>query len=194
MIFDLQRFAEGDAPADNSADNPSPPTSDAPPENKSDSPVDDVQAKIDAATAKLKAELEAERKKREADAKKAAERLSKLSDDERRKAELEDTRRELEEQKAEFEREKIKYEAAKVLGQRNLPVEFVEYLVAEDNAKTLERITTFEKKYKKAIEDAVNERLKGKAPASGGKNVDAGNKNGVSSSFMDAIYSQQIKR
>ena len=50
----------------------------------------------------------------------------------------------------------------KVLAERNLPVEFTDFLIAEDNEKTLERIKTFEKKYKKAIEDAVNEKLKGK--------------------------------
>ena len=77
--------------------------------------------------------------------------------------------------------------------QRGLPVEFTDYLIAEDNNKTLERITTFEKQYKKAIEAAVNERLKGKAPASGGNTVDA-KQNGVSKSFLEAIRSAQIRR
>lgn len=188
MMFDLQRFDGESAPApapENSAPENSAPEADA--------PVDDVQTKIDAATAKLKSELETERKKREADAKREAERLSKLSDDERRKAELEDTRRELEQQKAEFEREKIRFEAAKVLGQRNLPIEFVDYFIAEDNPTTLQRITTFEKAYRKAIEAAVTERLKGKAPVSGGKTVDAGSK-GAASSFMQAIFDNQIRR
>lgn len=188
MTFDLQRFA--DAPADNApsdnAPQENPPSENQPPEN----PAEDVQTEINAAIAKLKAELEAERKKREAEAKREAERLSKLSDDERQKAELENTRRELEAQRAEFEREKVKYEAAKVLGQRGLPVEFTDYLIAEDNAATLERIKTFEKHYRKAIEDAVNERLKGKAPATGGKNLDTGKS---SNSFMQAIYDNQIR-
>lgn len=188
MKFDLQRFAEGEGAPEGAPENSAPPTDSA-----DSNAADEVQAKIDAATAKLKAELESERKKREADAKREAERLGKLSDDERQKAELENTRRELEAQRVEFEREKIKYEAAKVLGQRNLPVEFVEYLIAEDNPKTLERITTFEKQYRKAIETAVTERLKGKAPPSGGQNVEAGGK-GASKAFMQAIYSQQIRR
>lgn len=193
MQFDLQRFAEGDAATVETAPElPAAPTATEAPTAPPAPEADDVQAKIDAATAKLKAELETERKKREADAKRDAERLSKLSDDERRKAELEDTRRELELQRAEFEREKIRFEAAKVLGQRNLPIEFVEYFIAEDNAATLQRITTFEKAYRKAIESAVTERLKGKAPQAGGKNVDSGGDR-VSSSFMDAIKSAQVR-
>lgn len=190
MKFDLQRFAEAEAPATDTA--PELPATET--ESKSEpAPADDIQTQINNAMKALKAELETERKAREAAAKKEAERLSKLSDDERQKAELETTRRELEQERANFEKEKIKYEAAKVLGQRGLPVEFTEYFITEDNAKTLERITTFEKQYKKAIEAAVNERLKGKAPQSGGKTVDAGG-NGVSSSFKEAIRSAQIRR
>lgn len=189
MTFDLQRFAEGEAPATDTA--PELPATET--ESKSEpAPADDIQTQINNAMKALKSELESERKAREAAAKKEAERLSKLSDDERQKAELETTRRELEQERANFEREKVKYEAAKVLGQRGLPVEFTDYLIAEDNTKTLERITTFEKQYKKAIEAAVNERLKGKAPASSGKTVDAGG--GTSSSFKEAIRSAQIRR
>lgn len=183
MTFDLQRF-DGEVAPEPAPETPAP---------EVETPADDVQSKIDAATAKLKSELETERKKREADAKREAERLSKLSDDERRKAELEDTRRELEQQRVEFEREKIRFEAAKVLGQRNLPIDFVDYFIAEDNPTTLQRITTFEKAYRKAIESAVTERLKGRAPVSGGKTVEADSK-GASSSFMQAIFKNQIHR
>ena len=183
--FNLQRFDGEGSPSD------APPETtpqDTPP---TETPADDVQTQIAEALAKFKAEIEAERKKREAEAKREAERLSKLSDDERKKAEIETKSRELEEKEAAFEREKLKYEAAKVLGQRGLPVEFTEYLIDEDNAKTLDRIKTFEKQYRKAIEDAVNERLKGKAPTASGKTVDAGD---GGKSFLDAIRSQQIRR
>lgn len=146
---------------------------------------EEIQAQIDSETEKLRTELEQERKKRA-----EAERLSKLSEDERREAELESTRRELEEQRREFEREKIKFETAKVLSQRGLPVEFTDYLLADDAAKTLERIATFEKTYRKGIEAAVNERLKGKAPPiSSDKPTGA-----TGSAFMRAIYDNQIRR
>lgn len=191
--MDLQLFAEGEVAADTTAE-----TSTAPADNAdtSDNKVDDFQAKIDAAVtaqiAKYQSKLESEFKKREELAKKEAERLSKLSDDERAQAELENTRKELERQKADFEREKLKYEAAKVLSQRNLPVEFVDYLIAADNESTLENIKTFEKKFNKAVEDSVTAKLKGKAPSSSGtKTVDNPN---VKSNFMKAIFDNQIHR
>lgn len=185
MEFEVQRFAEGEGEVQvtDAGDNTS--------ADDVKTETDDVQAKIDAAVsaqlAKVQAKFEADLKKREELAKKEAERLSKLSEDERAKAELETTRTELEKQRADFEREKLKYEAAKVLSQRNLPVEFVDYLIAADNESTLENIKAFEKKFNKAVDDAVTVKLKGKAPQISGKNLDASN-----SSFMKAIYDSQI--
>lgn len=192
MEFDIQKFGEGEGtPAETTGETQNTtPTENADDGNK----ADDVQAKIDAAVTaqltKAQAKWEAEFKKREELAKKEAERLSKLSDDERQKAELENTRNELEKQKAEFEREKLKYEAAKVLSQRNLPVDFVDYLIGSDNETTLDNIKTFEKKFNKAVEDAVTTRLKGKAPQSGGKTIES---TVGKDSFMKAITDAQIK-
>ena len=191
MKFDIQKFAEGEGtPAENGGENQTPAPADNVDEgNKNDgNKADDVQAIVDAALARAQAKWDAELKKREELIKKETQRLSNLSEAERQQAELENTRKELETQRAEFEREKIKYEATKVLAQRNLPVEFVEYLVDADNESTLTRITTFEKKYKKAIEDGVNEKLKGRAPASGGKAPEVAS----NASFMKAIYDSQI--
>ena len=114
-----------------------------------------------------------------------------MSDDERQKAELENMRQELESQKAAFEREKLENEMKNVLAKRNLPIEFTNFLIAENNEKTLERITTFEKKFKKAVEDAVTEKLKGKAPQVGGTSIDASKS--VKNGFMQAIFDSQIK-
>ena len=191
MEFKLQRFADEGAIEVQSDNNTG--------ENVSadvveDNSVDDVQAKIDAAVsaqlAKIQSKWEQDFKKREELAKKEAERLSKLSDDERAKAELENTRKELEKQKADFERQKLSYETAKVLSQRNLPVEFVDYLIGDDNESTLDNIKTFEKKFNKAVEDAVTAKLKGKAPASSGKSVDNA---GGTDAFMKAIQASQIQ-
>lgn len=193
--LEIQRFAEGegaeagtgvevDAGAEAAAE------VDAKPEA---APID-VQAEINAAVAKAVKQLDAEYRKREAAAKKEAERLGKLSDDERQKAELENTRKELESQRLEFEREKLKYETTKVVAQRGLPVEFTEYLIAEDSEATLDRIKTFEKFYKKAVEDGVNEKLRGRAPASGGKTTENVNSGGSGIGFMEAIRAKQIAR
>ena len=195
MEFNLQRFAEGGEGGENQSQTP-PATENnetqGDEQKQEQKPEVDIDAKIAEAVAKAQKTFEETLKKREAAAKKEAE-LSQLSDDERQKAELENTRKELETRQAEFEREKLKYEMTKVLAERNLPVEFTDFLIAEDNEKTLERIKTFEKKYKKAIEDAVNEKLKGKTPpAGGGQSADVSKS--IKNGFMQAIYDNQVKR
>lgn len=197
-MFELQRFAEGGG--EGTGDVQGDKVTDTGDKNadvgevKADNVSDDVQAKIDVAVnsalAKAQARWEQEFKKREEQAKKEAERLSKLSDDERQKAEFENARAELEKQKIAFNVEKLKYEAAKVLSQRNLPVEFVDYLIGEDNETTLENIKTFEKKFNKAVEDAVTAKLKGKAPQTGGKSIESGS---GKDAFMKTIYDAQIQ-
>ena len=102
-------------------------------------------------------------------------------------AEFEKTRAELEAKITAFEREKLKYETAKTLGEKKLPVEFAEYLIAEDAEKTAARIKKFETEYLKAVEAAVNEKLKGSAPPSGNATIQQ-------PSFMKTIFDNQIKR
>lgn len=204
FIFDIQRFADGgDAGGDGSAGNDATgaegaaggdnkPKSD-PPENK----PDDTQVKIDAAVAarlaEAKAKWEKEYQKKAAAEQKEKERLSKLSEDERRAAELENSRKELEAKEAELKKKELRLEMVKVLADRKIPVQFMDYLIDADSESTLARITTFEKEFKKAVEDGVNERLKGKAPAAGGTRTgDSGA--GVSNGFFDAIYKNQVKR
>ena len=86
---------------------------------------------------------------------------------------------------------------AQMLADRKIPVQFMDYLIAEDNESTLSRITAFEKEFKKAVEVGVNEKLKGKAPtagASAGGTAGASGGAGVTNSFFDAIYKNQVKR
>ena len=198
FVFDLQRFADGgDAGGDGGtgdsvADGESKPKSD-PPENK----PDDTQTKIDAAVAarlaEAKAKWEKEYQKKAAAEQKEKERLSKLSEDERRAAELENSRKELEAKEAELKKKELRLEMVKVLADRKIPVQFMDYLIDADSESTLVRITTFEKAFKKAVEDGVNERLKGKAPAAGGTRTGE-NGTGVTNGFFDAIYKNQVKR
>ena len=192
--FEIQRFGEGEgADGGTGAEGDTGAEVAVEAEAKAEAAPVDIQAEVASAVAKAVKRLDAEYRKREAAAKKEAERLGKLSDDERQKAELENTRKELESQRLEFEREKLKYETTKVVAQRGLPVEFTEYLIAEDSEATLDRIKTFEKFYKKAVEDGVNEKLRGRAPTAGGKteNVNSG---GSAIGFMEAIRAKQIAR
>ena len=204
--FDLQLFAGGDGGSEGSTGgtegNPASATDAEGGENKptdelaQDKP-EDTQAKIDAAVAAAKAKWEKDYQKKAAAAQKEKERLSKLSEDERKAAELENSRKELEAKEAELKKKELKLEMVKVLADRKIPVQFMDYLIAEDDESTLSRITAFEKEFKKAVEAGVNEKLKGKAPtagASAGSAAGATGGAGVTNGFFDAIYKNQVKR
>lgn len=204
--FDLQLFAGGDGGSEGDTGgtegNPAGATDAGGSENKptdelaQDKP-EDTQAKIDAAVAAAKAKWEKDYQKKAAAAQKEKERLSKLSEDERKAAELENSRKELEAKEAELKKKELKLEMIKVLADRKIPVQFMDYLIAEDNESTLSRITAFEKEFKKAVEAGVNEKLKGKAPtagASAGGTAGAASNAGVTNGFFDAIYKNQVKR
>lgn len=203
FIFDLQRFAGDDGTTSDGGTGGNSAGADKgtggdkskndPPENK----PDDTQTKIDAAVAArladAKAKWEKEYQKKAAAEQKEKERLSKLSEDERRAAELENSRKELEAKEAELKKKELRLEMVKVLADRKIPVQFMDYLIDADSESTLARITTFEKEFKKAVEDGVNEKLKGKAPAAGGTRTNTDGA-GVSNGFFDAIYKNQVKR
>ena len=205
MKFNIQMFADGGDGGDGQPQNPAPESNgDGQPSNSTTEPKADVDidSKITEAVSKMQQNWESEWKKREIELRKElerqtkeAERLSKLSDEERAKAEIENGRKELELREKELQRKELMLEMTKVLAERNLPVEFTEYLIAENSESTLERIKTFEKKYKAAIEAAVNERLKGKAPQSGNKNPSTGGNNSRGKDdFLKVILDNQVKR
>ena len=58
-------------------------------------------------------------------------------------------------------------EATKVLSARGLPVEFVDYIVADDAETMMENINTFEKMFKSAVQDAVAKKISSPSPKSG---------------------------
>ena len=200
--FDIQRFADGGEGGEGQQEQQTTPITDG--NDNADSgdqkqdtkPEIDIDAKISEALAKAQKNFEETLKKREAAAKKEAERLSKLSDEERQKAEIENGRKELEIKEKELQRKELMLEMTKVLAERKIPVQFMEYLIADDSESTLERITTFEKQYKAAIEAAVNEKLKGKAPTAGagGKGSSGGGTPRVKDGFMKIIADNQVKR
>ena len=202
FAFDLQRFADGgDVGAGaaeaggKSEDKGAGEKAEAPSESKAEDKGDgdDVEARIAKAVKAAQEKFEKEFIKKQEAAKKEQERLSKLSDDERKAAELAANQKKLEEREKELQRKELKLEMVKVLSDRKIPVEFMDFLVADDNDSTLERIKSFEKQYKKAIENAVNEKLKGKAPKAGSE-AGAGGGKPSANAFFEAIYKNQVKR
>ena len=136
--FEIQMFADGGEGGDGQQEQQTPATTEnneTPDigEKKSENKTSDVDidAKIAEALSKAQKNFEDTLKKRDAAAKKEAE-LSKLSDAERQKAEIENGRKELELKEKELQRKELMLEMTKVLAERNLPVEFTEYLIAEE--------------------------------------------------------------
>lgn len=190
--FDLQRFTEG---ADDNGGNNAGKEGQGGDAGKGDTKTY-TQAEIDAAlTAKLaeeKGKWEKEYQQKAEAAKKEQDRLSKLSDDERKKAEIEKAQLDLQAKEKELKIKELKLEVVEDLTKRGIPVSFLDYLVVDaDSEKTLGRITNFEKEFKKAIDTAVNERLKGKTPKAGGVAVD---KTKPSGGFLDTVRKAQVKR
>lgn len=196
--FDLQRFAESSTESD-TVDTAG--TLDGDKDNKAaqetavkEEQEADVQKRIDDALTQAKARWEKEYQKKADKAKKEAERLSKLSDAERAKEEQEAIKKELEAKEKELNRKELKLEMVKVLSDRKIPVEFMDYLIADDNESTMDRIKTFDKQFKKAVEAAVNEKLKGKAPKAGGTGAGGASNGASKNGFFEAIYKNQARR
>lgn len=94
-----------------------------------------------------------------------AEKLAKMSEREKQQALLDKREKALAEREAALEKANLLNETTKQLSSKNLPIEFADYLMAEDAENTFNRISEFESKWNAALEIAVNERLKGNAPA-----------------------------
>lgn len=96
-------------------------------------------------------------------AKAEAERLSKLSADERQKEE----QARFNQERAQFEQERLENEATKQLATMSLPVEFAKQLVGKDATETLANVQAFGTAFNAAVEQAVNDRIKGTSPKVG---------------------------
>lgn len=96
-----------------------------------------------------------------------AEKLKNMDESQRREYEYEQKLRELEDRERDFAITQNKLEATKVLANRHLPVEFVDYIVAEDAETMMNNITTFEKMFNSAVADAVANKIASPAPKTG---------------------------
>ena len=96
-----------------------------------------------------------------------AEKLRAMDENQRKEYEYSQKLQELEQREREFTIAQNKLEATKVLANRELPIEFVEYVVAEDADTMLENINTFERAFKAAVADAVAKKIASPAPKNG---------------------------
>jgi hypothetical protein len=96
-----------------------------------------------------------------------AEKLRDMDESQRREYEYEKKVAELEQKEREFAIAQNKLEASKVLANRGLPVQFVDYIVADDADTMMTNIDTFEKAFKGAVADEVAARMAQPTPKSG---------------------------
>ena len=96
-----------------------------------------------------------------------ATKLSQMDESQKKTYEFEQRVKELESKEKEFSLMKNKIEAQKVLSSRGLPIEFVDYIVAEDAETMMERIEMFDKNFKAAVNDAVSKKITNPTPKLG---------------------------
>lgn len=138
-------------------------------------------------TAKSKWEQEYQ-KKLEVE-KSEAEKLAKMSESERLQAEFEKQREAFEAERKEFQRERLEAQTVKELSQSGLPVQFATYLMADDADTIKINIDTFKSQWQQAIEEAVNERLKGSTP----KSANVAGKTMTKQEFAQLEYHQRAE-
>jgi Domain of unknown function (DUF4355) len=102
-----------------------------------------------------------------------AERLATMSHEERLKAEIDAERKQFEDERKLFLRERLELETVKQLQTEGLPTNFSGFVIGETADVTNQNIKAFKDAWVNAIENAVNERLKGDTPKSSNGKVSA---------------------
>lgn len=93
-----------------------------------------------------------------------AERLSKLSEKERAEEQAKLDKQEIEELKAKLAMKDLEDDTIKELKDQDLDSDFLEFVIADDAEKTLEKIKRFKPLFDRAVNHAVDERVRGKSP------------------------------
>ncbi len=110
------------------------------------------------------------------------EKLAKMNADERAKAKFETDKKKFESERAKYEAERLEFEAVKQLSENKLPVSFAKMCVGENAEETKANIEGFKTAWNDALQNAVNDRMRGTTPKAGnGENLN------VSSGFADVI-------
>lgn len=96
-----------------------------------------------------------------------AEKLAKMSEEDQLRYKLDQKEKELAAKESEFALKENKIEAMKVLSERNLPTELVEFVLTDDAETMLENITTMEKIIKNVVNAEVKSKIQGQSPRTG---------------------------
>ena len=122
--------------------------------------------------------------KKTEEAKQEAERKAKLTEAEK----LAEERKEFEVMKKQFEYEQRVNSTSKALASNNLPIEFADFLIAENDEATTQRVDLFKNAFNEALEKALTERLRGNTPKVGVSS----NKEISKKEFRNMSYKEKI--
>lgn len=128
----------------------------------------EAERRVAKVLSKKQAEWQEAKDKELEEAKSEAAKLAKMSAEERAKAEATKRQDELEKREKAINLREYRYEAKHQLEENSLPDTFVDMVLSEDAETTKNNIGAIKAEFDKAIEAAVNERLKGKTPQTGG--------------------------
>lgn len=173
--FDLQRFADEDG--DGGDPNTGNDSVDDNPEEGQNEPQDDskipkyTEEDMQRALRRKAAEVNKKRDKEEKD-KSEAERLRTMSDEEKRAHEFKEMQKELAALKNERALGEMAKTARGLLADRHINVsdDLIKNLISTDAETTKNAVDSFAAAFEKAVQEAVAERLKGKAPTAGSTN------------------------
>jgi hypothetical protein len=95
-----------------------------------------------------------------------AEKLAKMTEAERLQLEFDKQKQAFDDERKSFLREKLELQTVKTLQSEELPAEFSGFVMSDSAEQISENIKLFKEQWQKAIEKAVDERLKGSTPKS----------------------------
>lgn len=142
----------------------------------------EAERRVAKVLSKKQAEWQEDKDKELEEARSEAAKLAKMSADERIKAESEKRQSDIEKREKELNMREYRYEAKHQLEENGLPDTFVDMVLSEDAETTKNNIGAIKAEFDKAIEAAVNEKLKGTTPKTGGVASEP--------SHLDSILSQ----
>jgi hypothetical protein len=126
-----------------------------------------LNAIIDKKFAKIASQHKEELEKVRQEALTEGQKLAKMSADERAKHDFEEKVKELSAREQALTKGELKSQAKAVLIEKGMPIELAEYLPFTDAETTMQMLDTIEKGFRKAVEDGINDRLKGNPPKVG---------------------------
>lgn len=145
----------------------------------------ETEKAVKAATEALAADLQ----KKHEEEKTEAERMAKMTAAEKEAELTKKQQEQLSKKEQELARKELELKTVDLLKDKGLSLDFKPYVIGEDEKTTAERMTTFAALWQKALEEAVNERLKGKTPTRSTETPGGGN-----GSFMDAVTKNQYRK